>query len=174
MKTKILILALIGLAINIQTFPQIKDASQINQYNADGKKDGFWKEDLGYQFEETYYHNGLKNGIFKAYRNGKLSYFGEYKNGGMCGTWYYFDDFGGLVGIQKEFQKNDKLIPAVHRASGIAEEQCYTISFYPNGVKESEGILLWDESPESDMTFEYGEWKYYDEQGNLIKTKIFK
>jgi hypothetical protein len=34
--------------------------------------------------------------------------------------------------------------------------------------------LLWEEDPESDFTFEYGEGKYYDDTGKLTKTKVFK
>ena len=48
------------------------------------------------------------------------------------------------------------------------------VIIYPNGVIESEGILLWEISSQSDFTWEYGEWKYYDQTGKLIKTKVFK
>ena len=45
-------------------------------------------------------------------------------------------------------------------------------SYYPNGNIEKEGMLLCTEGPWMDDSVEYGEWKYYDENGNLIKTKF--
>lgn len=38
-----------------------------------------------------------------------------------------------------------------HHAQGICPYRCYTISFYPNGSKKTEGVLLWDESADSDF-----------------------
>jgi antitoxin component YwqK of YwqJK toxin-antitoxin module len=166
---------LTGLALNINMFAQKGYAEKVNQLNSKGQKEGFWKEDLKYQITETYYYNGLKLGIFKAFsKKGELTCLGEYKNDTITGVWYHFGDFGHLIMIQKNFKKNSQPIPAEHHAQGSCPYQCYGISYYPNGVKKSEGILLWDESPESDFTFEYGEWKYYNDKGELIKTKIFK
>ncbi|GHT00654.1 hypothetical protein FACS189421_12920 [Bacteroidia bacterium] len=174
MKTKLFIMILTGLALNINVSAQKGYAEKINQFNDKGQKEGFWKEDLKFQTEEAYYHNGVKSGIYKTYRRGTLACFGEFENGKMSGIWYYFGDFGHLMSIMKDFQKNDKPIPAEHHSQGICSYQCYYITYYPNGVKKSEGILLWDEDPEDDFTFEYGEWKYYNENGNLTKTTVFK
>ena len=44
--------------------------------------------------------------------------------------------------------------------------------FAPDGALESEGMLLWGASPQADGQ-EYGEWKYYDKNGNLTETKYF-
>lgn len=41
-------------------FAQKEYAKKINQFNDKGQKEGFWKEDLKYQTEETYYHNDTK------------------------------------------------------------------------------------------------------------------
>ena len=46
------------------------------------------------------------------------------------------------------------------------------IVYYPNGNIKEEGTVLWTEDPNMDDSVEYGEWKYYDENGNLIKTKF--
>lgn len=176
MKTSIMkyVILLIMTFISHFAFAQKEYAEKINQLNDKGQKEGFWKEDLKYQTEEAYYHNGLKSGTYKAYRDEKLAYFGEFDNGEMSGIWYYFGDYGHLIMIQKDFKKNNKPTPTEHHSQGICPYQCYCINYYPNGIKKSEGILLWKEDPESDFTFEYGEWKYYDETGKLIKTKIFK
>ena len=50
--------------------------------------------------------------------------------------------------------------------------KCHYRSYYPNGNIEKEGMLLCTEGPWMDDSVEYGEWKYYDENGNLIKTKF--
>ena len=154
-------------------------ADKINQYNAKGQKEGLWKENTGQNWRtETYYHNGKRNGIFKelSISRGELITFGEYRNDTIAGTWCYFGDYGHLMMIQNDFQKNTYPTPAIHH---VQEKEpcpfrCYCIEYYPNGNKESEGILLWDDDPESDFTFEYGEWKYYNEDGTLKETKVFK
>jgi len=95
-------------------FAQKEYAKKINQFNDKGQKEGFWKEDLKYQTEETYYHNDTKSGIYKAYRNGKLACLGEFENGEMSSIWYYFGDYGHLIMIQKDFKKNNTPSPAEH------------------------------------------------------------
>jgi antitoxin component YwqK of YwqJK toxin-antitoxin module len=177
MKEKLLVVVVFCLSLTINMFAQKGYAEKINQLNEKGQKTGLWKEDTNnYWRTETYYQNGKKNGLFKSFSisRGELSCFGEYKNDIITGTWYYFGDFGHLTTIQKNFKKNDKPIPAEHRAQGVCPYQCYCINYYPNGAIKSEGILLYVEDPESDLTFEYGEWKYYADTGELTTTKIFK
>jgi len=176
MKVKIFVMIITSLILfQMSMYAQKEYADKVNQLNSKGQKEGFWKENLDYQITETYYHNGVKSGIFKAFsKNKELSCLGEYHNGEITGIWYYFGDYGHIMMIQKNFQKNTYQTPAEHHAQGICPYRCYCVGYYPNGNKESEGILLWNISPESDFTFEYGEWKYYDENGKLTKTKVFK
>lgn len=150
---------------------------KINKVNDKRQKEGFWKENINeYWRTETYYHEGKKNGIYKMFNTvrNELVCLGEYKNDIETGIWYTFGDYGHLLMIQNDFQKNTYQIPLEHQAQGTCLYRCYSISFHPNGSKKSEGILLWDESADSDFTFEYGEWKYYDENGKLIKVKVFE
>ena len=65
--------------------------------------------------------------------------------------------------------KCDSLSEVIHKTQGTCPYQCYSISYHPNGYKQSEGILLWDVSPDADSTFENGEWKYYDDKGELVQ-----
>ena len=121
MKNKI-ILTGVFLLFSFFASAQIDYDVPINQYNANGQKEGFWREkiDEGTIFE-LYYINGKRSGVFKYFSGkGALISFGEYKDG-------------------KEI-----------------------------------GILLWEISSQSDFTWEYGEWKYYDQTGKLIKTKVFR
>ncbi|WP_291529431.1 hypothetical protein [Bacteroides sp. UBA939] len=176
MKKKLFVIIAIGLVLNIDMFAQKEYAEKINQSNREGLKDGLWKENTKSWRTEIYYRNGRKNGLYKSFSisKGELSCFGEYKNDTITGTWYYFGDFGHLIMIQKGFKENDKPIPIEHHAQGVCPYQCYCISYYPNGIKKSEGILLWDKDPEGDFSFEYGEWKYYSDTGVLTKVKKFE
>ena len=161
------------------TFAQQEYMNKINQMNDKGQKEGLWVDTIHkIRLQEVYYKSGIKSGIFKQYNlKGKLLIFGEYSEGKMCGTWYHFEQDGHLIMIFKDFAKNTYSI--INEGDGkeyIPDYKCYMTSYYPNGNVKDEGLLLWNEgeSPESDFSVEYGEWKYYDESGNLTKTKIFK
>ena len=157
---------------------QKKHPNKINQLNINGKKDGLWIDSTKYWIYEKYYKNGVLSGVYKE-RNikGQLSTFGEYKEGKRSGKWFFFENSGHLVMIFQDFSKNTYSV--INEGDGkrcVPDYKCYTISYHPNGNIESEGLLLWseDDAPESDMSIEYGEWKYYDSEGKLIRTKVFK
>lgn len=152
-------------------------SNQINQYNASGKKEGYWVEDRGFDRIETFYRNGQKTGIFKSYTKSQpstLRYFGEFDDDKCTGKWYRFDEDGRLSIIQYDFDVNTIPVILYDNYEYTYPNKCYSVSYYPSGLKRCEGILFWDESSDSDDTKEYGEWKYYDEDGNLTETKIFK
>ncbi|MBX9188463.1 hypothetical protein HCG69_10315 [Bacteroides sp. K03] len=147
---------------------------KVNKRNNKGQKEGYWIEDRGFDTIELYYQNGRKSGVFKSYsKKGTLDAFGEYTDGRKSGTWYYFGDRGHLEMIQKDFKINTDTVSLDNNARYIYPYKCYTITYYPNGIVQNEGILLWDEDSELDTVREYGEWKYYDESGKLIRTKVF-
>ena len=178
MKAKICILILISLVLNTNIFAQMGYAEKINQLNGNGQKEGFWIDRTKHKVQEAYYKNGILSGVFKQYnQKGKLLILGEYKNGKMCGTWFYFGDTGHLIMVFKDFAKNiSSVVNEGNKKEYVPDYKCYSLSYYPNGNIQNEGILLWSEgeSPESDFSVEYGEWKYYDDTGKLIKTKLFK
>jgi len=148
---------------------------KINQFNDREKKEGYWKEDRGFDTIELYYKNGQKSGVFKSYsKKGVLSSFGEYIDDKKTGIWYYFGDKGHLMMIQKDFSINTDTVILDNKKKYVYPHKCYIVSYYPNGVIKEEGILLWNDDPEMDDSREFGEWKYYDETGVLIKTKEFK
>ena len=97
MKNKI-ILTGVFLLFSFFASAQIDYDVPINQYNANGQKEGFWREkiDEGTIFE-LYYINGKRSGVFKYFSGkGALISFGEYKDGKEIGTWYFFHDKGYL------------------------------------------------------------------------------
>ena len=111
MKNKI-ILTGVFLLFSFFASAQIDYDVPINQYNANGQKEGFWREkiDEGTIFE-LYYINGKRSGVFKYFSGkGALISFGEYKDGKEIGTWYFFHDKGYLVAIQKDFGPNTQPI----------------------------------------------------------------
>ena len=178
MKTKTFIMLITSFILfQMSVYAQKGYADKVNQLNSNGQKEGLWIDrDTQNDKCYSYYKNGVQNGVNWCVDKAKnlISSFGEYSNGEHSGTWYYFGDYGHLMMIQKDFQPNTYETPLEHHAQGICPYRCYCIEYYPNGNKESEGILLWDISPQSDFTFEYGEWKYYNEDGTLKETKVFK
>ncbi|MFA6703160.1 MAG: hypothetical protein WCS06_10935 [Dysgonamonadaceae bacterium] len=178
MQAKMFIMILACLALSTNIFSQRGYAEKINRLNSKGQKEGFWVDIAKYRIKESYYKNGILSGVFKEYnQKGRLLILGEYKNGRMCGTWFYFGNVGHLIMVFKDFDKNTNSI--INEGNGkkyVPDYKCYSISYYPNGNIKDEGVLLWSEgeSPESDFSVEYGKWKYYDETGKLTKTKLFQ
>ena len=152
-------------------------AQSINQVNADGKREGLWVEKRGVWDFYIHYKNGMRDGTAYEVNTfyGRPTFMGNYTNGVPSGVWYFFDDETGVLRfMQRDFRENTLPTPSCFGSSGILAYQCYVIEYYPNGNKEKEGLLLWEGSPESDCSFEYGVWKFYDEEGNLKEVKEYK
>ncbi|KAA3716481.1 hypothetical protein F3G06_00155 [Bacteroides salyersiae] len=162
------------LIFSLSAYSQKECAGQINLYNDKGEKNGFWREQNNYRITELYYQNGIEDGLCRIYNiKGKLQYMGYYKKGEMSDIWYDFGDYGHLLSICKDFADNTiRISYNGGQTWWLHKYKCYYRSYYPNGNIEKEGMLLWTESPLMDDSVEYGEWKYYDENGNLIKTKF--
>lgn len=157
----------------IQAQSQYK--GKINMYDDKGEKIGLWKNTTEKYYIETYYLGGVKSGVYKLYSSDKehLLVFGEYKENQMTGTWYLFHQPSGrLMWSFEKFKKNNVPIPAVHNTQTVCAYQCYSVRYYPDGVKESEGLVLCNDNLLDDF-YECGEWKYYSETGELIGTRQF-
>jgi antitoxin component YwqK of YwqJK toxin-antitoxin module len=151
-----------------------KACTDCNTKNAEGNKEGLWIEDSGQGVEEAFYRNGIKEGVYKQYNagNGRLLFFGEYKNGLPSGTWYMFDESSHLIMIEEFRGKNGNL--TVKRDDGKRikpKYKAYLKIFHNNGVLKEEGIALYYDSPEIDF-FKKGKWYYYDVEGKLLVTSI--
>lgn len=174
MKMKVLLIVLLVLVFNTNMFGQKEYVGKVNQFNNNGNKEGYWVEKHEGNTFELYYRNGLKSGIFKSYsKTGTLSSFGEYTNGEITEIWYYFGDEGHLLMMQKDFSTNKDTVILDNGKKYLYPHKCYAIFYYPSGIIEAEGGLLWNDDPEMDDAYEYGKWKYYDETGKLIKTEQF-
>ena len=179
MKMKIMILFCSVLVCLSCLNAQKNMPNKTNQYNERGQKEGLWVDSSKYRITETYYHNDLLSGIYKEYYapNGQLLVLGEYYDGKRCGIWRIYTDDGHLWFLFKDISENTFIV--TNEGDGkryTPDYKCYLVSYYPNGKKQDEGLVLWDEgeSPISDLSVEYGEWKYYNEDGTLKETKVFK
>ena len=176
----LLIFFLIGLLINtFQISAQRKKidySCDINQISRSGQKVGFWRQETDYHHkaDEIYYEDGLKCRVYRVYseKNNELQYFGVVSKDKETKV-YDFSEYGHLLSCVKDFKKNtnpmivDKILYAYPR------NQCYITYYYPNGIIESEGVYVYFEDYSIDY-YEYGEWKYYSDKGELVETKYFK
>lgn len=170
---------IVMLFVILSCFAQKGHTDKINLYDPDGKKNGFWIEDWGSGWKrELYYKNGVKHGNCKIYNDkGRLLWFGNYENDESVGVWYHFKISGHLASITKDFLKKELTLVRRDNSFGdktTFENQCYYISYHPNGTIESEGLLLWHEDPYEDTSYKYGEWKYYNDKGELLDIKAYK
>ena len=108
---------------------------------------------FGYQIDENFtgqvikkYKNGKLNGEFKEFfENGSLFQIGTFKNGDMKNIKVFYEN-GKL-----KFEQNLKNKKRKYRG------------YYQNGKLEVEGEVFQGD--------EIGLWKYYNEEGNLLKTE---
>ena len=92
------------------------------------------------------FKNGKLNGEFKEFfENGSLFQIGTFKNGDMKNIKVFYEN-GKL-----KFEQNLKNKKGKYRG------------YYPNGKLEVEGEVFQGD--------EIGLWKYYNEEGNLLKTE---
>ena len=146
----------------------------MNRVNDFGQREGYWRDSLGEGItHELYYKGGKKDGLFKCFSRNDLFVLGEYTADNISGTWYVFGDEGELVSIHNsiEFSK-DSIYTGYPCCRIFYKYKCYRIDYYPSGAVKSEGYRVCDEDFMVDF-WEIGEWKYYDESGNLIKTKDY-
>ena len=157
--------------------PQKEICIDTNKTNINGKKQGLWITKEPYRRIEEYYKNGVLSGVYKEFNSiGDLLVFGEYTDGKMFGKWYYYD-CGHLITTFENFTKNyDTITNEGDKRKYVPDYKCQSKYYYSNGNIKEEGWLLWSEgeNPDSDFSVEDGTWKYYDEKGNLIKTKEYK
>ena len=79
-------------------------------------------------------------------------------------------DNAGFFGIDSIELNKDSIYTGYCRI--FCKYKCHSIDYYPSGAVKSEGYMVCDEDFMVDF-WEIGEWKYYDEAGNLIKTEDY-
>jgi antitoxin component YwqK of YwqJK toxin-antitoxin module len=180
MKSKtflILIILILALLIKCQAQTQVvldpirMTCKNCNQMDSQGNKNGLWVEKYTGGFFLIYYRNNKREGVFRQYSYGNgLSSLGEYSNGIPCGKWYYFGGNCELGFTEENIKLIDTTLITNENMKANFNMKSYFKSYYPNGIIKSEGQILYNDTPEIDF-YKIGTWKYYDEKGNLIKTK---
>jgi len=89
----------------------------------------------------------------------RLANKGEFRHGEQVGTWTYYNEDGSL---QKTETK--KLLSRRYK----------TQLYYPNGKLQKEGYARLKKDREYVSYYWYGNWKCYDEKGNLEKIEKYK
>jgi hypothetical protein len=152
-----------------------------NQTDAQGRKQGLWREVEKYEYTEFYYKDGLKHGVYRVYRlkyPHTLTELGEFKEGEWTGNLYSFGVagekkgervFSELAYILRNIEKVNTIVKCPNREIGF-RFRAYMENYHRFGVLKSEGIILFDESFHTD-DFRYSTWKFYNEEGKLIKTE---
>ena len=178
------------------------DGIQINQYDMEGLKQGYWEEYDGDNMEKGNYVDGKEEGIWEYYySNGNLMSKGSYKGGKADGIWeYYFRNgnlrFKQLYKLVKELPltesetpKNKLFIP--RRISGEnsrwmewnkdqpmvdgVQINQYTHDGKKEGYWEfyySNGNLSFKGLYKNDLR--YGIWEYYNINGQLSMKGSYK
>lgn len=144
-----------------------------NKYDENGNKTGLWiTQDRCWQ-SFAYYKNGKKDGVSYEVNThyGTICNFVRYSNGEYVEIFTFNDKTGVLLSREYDFRKFEIDLPSPYKGytwSKGPDRICHYVSYYPNGNIESEGdMIFWsDGDPEID-NIEYGEWKYYNEDGTL-------
>lgn len=171
---KTLLILLLGMLGTVMAFGQ--EYIPVNQRDMLGRKQGFWVRSLQGYCDELYYKDNLLHGICKRYfpfdKPIYLDAVGEYANGEKSDTWYIFDSQGCILRKYSNFEINTGKRLSKDGYVWQPFIQAYKVECYPTGIIRSEGMVLFEEN--SWIHFEYGLWKYYDEEGNLVRTKTWE
>ena len=119
---------------------------------------------FGYQIDENF-----TGQVIKKYKNGQVKSIENFKNGKLNGEFKEFFEDGNLSQIATFKNGDMKNIKVFYENGKLKFEQNLKNrkgkyrGYYPNGKLEVEGEVFQGD--------EIGLWKYYNEEGNLLKTE---
>ena len=119
---------------------------------------------FGYQIDENF-----TGQVIKKYKNGQVKSIENFKNGKLNGEFKEFFENGSLFQIGTFKNGDMKNIKVFYENGNLKFEQNLKDrkgkyrGYYPNGMLEAEGEVFQGD--------EIGLWKYYNEEGNLLKTE---
>ena len=119
---------------------------------------------FGYQIDENF-----TGQVIKKYKNGQVKSIENFKNGKLNGEFKEFFENGSLFQIGTFKNGDMKNIKVFYENGNLKFEQNLKNrkgkyrGYYPNGKLEAEGEVFQGD--------EIGLWKYYNEEGNLLKTE---
>lgn len=165
------VIVIVALLMSVLSFSQQAE-SGYNKYDENGNKTGLWITQDEYRKNFANYKNGNKDGV--SYNldtdDGTLDYFVRYSNGELV-DFYCFYDTGGLAYRMFDFMEFEIELKTPYKGytwDKAPDRICHSVDYYPNGNIKSEGdIIFWSDSDIEIDFIEYGEWKYYNEDGTL-------
>ena len=119
---------------------------------------------FAYQIDENF-----TGQVIKKYKNGQVKSIENFKNGKLNGEFKEFFEDGKLFQIATFKNGDMKNIKVFYENGNLKFEQKLKDrkgkyrGYYPNGILEVEGEVFQGD--------EIGLWKYYNEEGNLLKTE---
>ena len=119
---------------------------------------------FAYQIDENF-----TGQIIKKYKNGQVKSIENFKNGKLNGEFKEFFENGSLFQVGTFKNGDMKNIKVFYENGNLKFEQNLKNrkgkyrGYYPNGKLEVEGEVFQGD--------EIGLWKYYNEEGNLLKTE---
>ena len=119
---------------------------------------------FAYQIDENF-----TGQVIKKYKNGQVKSIENFKNGKLNGEFKEFFENGSLFQIGTFKNGDMKNIKVFYENGNLKFEQKLKDrkgkyrGYYPNGKLEVEGEVFQGD--------EIGLWKYYNEEGNLLKTE---
>ena len=119
---------------------------------------------FAYQIDENF-----TGQIIKKYKNGQVKSIENFKNGKLNGEFKEFFEDGKLFQIATFKNGDMKNIKVFYENGNLKFEQNLKDrkgkyrGYYPNGQLEAEGEVFQGD--------EIGLWKYYNKEGNLLKTE---
>lgn len=159
-------------------FPSILSFSQQieparNKFDVNDKKTGLWiTQDRCWQ-SFAYYKNGKKDGVSYEVNThyGTLTYFVRYSNGEYVEIFTFDDASGALLCREYNFRKLEIDLKSPYKDwtwDKAPDRICHSVEYYPNGnIKEEGDLIFWSDSDIEIDSIEYGEWKYYNEDGTI-------
>lgn len=119
---------------------------------------------FGYQIDENF-----TGQVIKKYKNGQVKSIENFKNGKLNGEFKEFFENGSLFQIGTFKNGDMENVKVFYENRNLKFEQNLKDrkgkyrGYYPNGILEVEGEVFQGD--------EIGLWKYYNEEGNLLKTE---
>ena len=119
---------------------------------------------FGYQIDENFIGQ-----VIKKYKDGQVKSIENFKNGKLNGEFKEFFENGSLFQVGTFKNGDMKNIKVFYENGNLKFEQNLKDrkgkyrGYYPNGMLEVEGEVFQGD--------EIGLWKYYNEEGNLLKTE---
>ena len=119
---------------------------------------------FAYQIDENF-----TGQVIKKYKNGQVKSIENFKNGKLNGEFKEFFENGSLFQVGTFKNGDMKNIKVFYENGNLKFEQNLKDrkgkyrGYYPNGMLEVEGEVFQGD--------EIGLWKYYNEEGNLLKTE---